>query len=58
MNDVPTKSEAKALINLAIGRIFLLGSRPIQPEDLNNYERMKRIIYQCTDILEKEEVER
>ena len=58
MNDVPTKSEAKALINLAIGRIFLLGSRPTQPGDLNNYERMKRIIYQCTDILEKEEVER
>ena len=58
MNDTPTKSEAKQLINLAIGRIFLLGSRPTQPGDLNNYERMKAIIYQCTDILEEKEVER
>ena len=55
MIDTPTKSEAKQLINLAIGRIFLLGSRPTEPGDLNSYEKMKRIIYECTDILEREE---
>lgn len=54
MNDTPTKSEAKALIDLAIGRIFLLGSRPTQPEDLNDYEKMKRIVLECNDILEEE----
>lgn len=55
MNDTPTKAEAKQLINLVIGRIFLLGSRPTQPADINDYEKMKKIIYECTDILEKGE---
>ncbi len=32
------------LVELALGRIFRLGSRPTQPGDLEEYERCRRII--------------
>ncbi len=32
------------LVELALGRIFRLGSRPTQPGDLKEYERCRRII--------------
>jgi hypothetical protein len=36
--------EIRLLINLAIGRILRLGSRPTQPGDVEDYERCRAII--------------
>jgi hypothetical protein len=32
------------IVNLALGRIFLLMSRPFQPGDVEEYERCRRIV--------------
>jgi hypothetical protein len=37
-------AETRMLINLAIGRILRLGSRPTQPGDVEDYERCRAII--------------
>ncbi len=38
----------KKTVDLAIGRILLLGSRPSQPGDVAEYERCKAIIMDLT----------
>jgi hypothetical protein len=43
------KTEARdaqkaALVQLALGRIFALGSRPTQPGDVAEYERCRAIV--------------
>ncbi len=40
----PTIAEAKVLVELSIGRILRLGSRPAQPGDIEDYEHCKAII--------------
>lgn len=37
-------AETKKIVELAIGRIFRLGSRPTQPGDIEDYERCRAII--------------
>lgn len=36
--------EKRALVSLALGRIFRLGSRPAQPGDAEEYERCRAIV--------------
>lgn len=36
--------EAKKIVELAIGRILRLGSRPEQPGDIEEYERCRALI--------------
>lgn len=44
LNDALEKQTAQATIELALGRIFRLGSRPTQPGDVADYERCRRLI--------------
>lgn len=37
-------TEEKNLFELALGRIFRIGSRPAQPNDAREFERCKKII--------------
>lgn len=37
-------AETKKLVDLAIGRILRMGSRPTQPGDVEEYERCRAII--------------
>jgi len=39
-----TKAERDLAFALAMGRILLLGSRPFQPGDVEEYERCRAII--------------
>lgn len=36
--------EAATIVKMAIGRLFLLGSRPFQPGDIEQYEDCRRVI--------------
>jgi hypothetical protein len=38
------ETERRALVSLAIGRIFRLGSRPEQPGDAAEYQRCRSIV--------------
>ena len=37
------------IMQLALGRIFLLGSRPTQPGDVEEYERCRRVILDAAE---------
>ena len=43
--------EERQTVNLAIGRIFRLASRPAQPGDVENYERCKALILDIVEPL-------
>ncbi len=45
-------AEKGKLVELALGRIFLMGSRPTQPGDVEEYERCRAIILDATDPVE------
>lgn len=42
-------TDRERIIELALGRIFRLGSRPTQPGDVAEYERCRAIILDATD---------
>ena len=44
---LPADTEANAVIALALGRIFRLGSRPTQPGDVREYERCRALIIEA-----------
>jgi len=41
---VSEQAQKKKLVELAIGRILRMGSRPTRPGDIEEYERCRRII--------------
>jgi len=43
------QDERRKIVELAIGRIFALGSRPTQPGDVEEYNRCRAIILNATD---------
>ena len=45
------KAELEAIIQLAIGRIFRLGSRKTQIGDIEQYEKCKEIIIKANELL-------
>lgn len=49
--DIENKEEAEQLMNLAIGRIFRLGSRPFQEGDIELYEEAKRVCLHAGEFL-------
>lgn len=44
---VAARSEGDSVIELALGRIFRLGSRPTQPGDVEEYERCRALIFEA-----------
>lgn len=44
MKGFDDSKQAETAMNLAIGRIFRLGSRPFQPGDIEQYEAAKDMI--------------
>ena len=44
-----SKEERDRVMQLALGRIFRLASRPAQPGDVEEYERCRRIIMTAQD---------
>ena len=46
-----SNSEATQAMNLAIGRIFRLGSRPFQQGDIELYEEAKRVCLHAAEYL-------
>jgi len=46
-----TIEEKKMLMNLSLGRIFKLMSRPFQKGDIQQYEEAKAIFIQCAEDL-------
>jgi len=42
-------NERDTLLKCAIGRLFLLGSRPTQPGDVEEYERIRAIVLDNTE---------
>ena len=42
-------SETPLAVRLAIGRIFSLASRPEQPGDVEQYERCRAVILDCSE---------
>ncbi len=51
--DDMTKTEAKHLTELAIGRLMRLGSRPKQDSDDKQYAQCKYIIERANEVLNK-----
>lgn len=51
MNQFNTAQEANTAIELALGRILRMGSRPTEPGDLQEYERCKWIILDAGEYL-------
>jgi len=45
-------AQANAAIELAIGRILRMGSRPTQKGDIEMYEKCRRIVFLANDYLE------
>lgn len=41
--------EKKSMVKLALGRLFLLGSRPFQKGDIEQYEACRAIILACSE---------
>ncbi len=50
-SDFDNIPEAESAINLAIGRLFLLGSRPEQDGDVKQYEDARYVILCATEYL-------
>lgn len=46
------KEEAEKAMELAIGRIFRMGSRPTQEGDIEMYEKCRSIIMAASEYLE------
>jgi hypothetical protein len=42
-------AERRAVVRMALGRIFRLGSRPTQPGDIEQYERCRAAIMEAID---------
>jgi hypothetical protein len=42
-------TDQQKLVELAIGRIFRLGSRPARPGDVEEYERCRAVILDATE---------
>ena len=45
------ETEARRVAELAIGRIFRMGSRPYQEGDLEEYERCRAIAFEAHDTM-------
>jgi len=44
-----TRKERDLIIKMALGRIFLLGSRPEQPGDIEQYEKARHALLTAYD---------
>lgn len=47
----PTPDEARVLMRLCIGRLFLLAARPTQPGDDEQYDHLRRVARDCAEVL-------
>jgi hypothetical protein len=47
--EVNMDQEDRTAVELALGRIFRLGSRPPQPGDVADYERCRKVIMDVLD---------
>lgn len=46
------ETEARQLINAAIGRLFLLGSRPYQPGDEKQFADCRQAVLEAAEVLD------
>ncbi len=46
-----TPEEAQQIMPLVIGRLFRLASRPSQPEDIREYEKLRAVGMACGEAL-------
>lgn len=51
-----TQQETKQLVDLAIGRIFRIMSRPFKSGDLEEYERCRKIVMDHVEVTEDYQV--
>lgn len=45
----PTQADKDKVIELCLGRLFRLGSRPTQPGDVEEYERIRTMVMDLAD---------
>ena len=48
------KVEAGEIMSMAIGRLFLLGSRPEQPGDIETFYKIRSAVMEAAEVLELE----
>jgi hypothetical protein len=46
-----TEQDARQVAQLALGRLFRIGSRPFQEGDVEEYARIRSIVLDCSEVI-------
>ena len=50
-----TEEESRTAACLALGRLFRIGSRPFQEGDLEEWENIRRVVLEASEVLNRSE---